>query len=250
MALKVFDRDVCTEAEWNARLERGTQVWSTLTHPQVGMVRHAGWWDGTPFGSMEYAPQKCLAEALTNRQYSIRAALEWIEQLLVVICYLHRRGVVHGNLKPSNVLMAADGIPRVIDFRALSGLSFGELPTTYDSSTRFTCLAPEVLADPTCDVGPWADIDGVGAILYELLTGRPLFVASSAADLYKQIQSSTPEPLSTFHRDVSPELDAFCQRCLNKSLWSRYARAYDVLIRVREFLATFNGSTLARPKRN
>ena len=102
-------------------------------------------------------------------------ALRLVEQLAEVVGYLHRQGVVHGNLKPSNVLLAADGIPRVVDFPPAGGLF--QVPLPADERRPRRPRLPRPRAGPRARRGaaPHTDIYGLGVILYELLTGRPPF---------------------------------------------------------------------------
>lgn len=234
MALKVFDRNVCSESEWNARLQTWSPLWSALRHPQVILPTEAGWWEGTPFLAMEFAPQGSLADALATQRYSVKAALRLVEQLAEVVCYLHRQGITHGNLKPSNILIAADGIPRVADLHPFNGLSFGTVTTDEQSQSGMVYRAPERLDQPTAEPGPFLDIYGLGAILYELLTGKPPFAGTTSGELSEQIRSTDPPSPMSLNRKVSPAVDALCMRCLRKTPWQRFSRVYDLLTRLRD----------------
>jgi serine/threonine protein kinase len=236
VALKVFTAGACTRDEWETSLGRDAEVWAALTHPQVVPVHRAGWWDGAPYLALEYVPQGSLARRLTGRPAPIRQALALVDQLAVIVTYLHRQGVVHGNLKPSNVLMAANGIPRLADFRLTGGLFQGPLPTNDQEATGIGYLAPELVADPTTEPRPYTDIYGLGTILYELLTGRPPFAGKTARAVLLQVRSKDPVPPSTFNSEVTPALERMCLRCLRKNHWQRYSRAYDLSRRLRHFM--------------
>src|SRR5205814_6057784 len=112
--------------------------------------------------------------------------------LAEIVSYLHRQGVVHGNLKPSNVLLAADGIPRLTDFRPAGGLFQGPLPVDDEECAGLGYLTPEVLRDPDAEARPYTDIYGLGLILYELLTGQPAFAATTAQETLEQVRSQDP----------------------------------------------------------
>jgi serine/threonine protein kinase len=235
VALKVFPAGTCTRDEWEARLRRGADLWATLAHPHVVPVHRAGWWDGAPYLAMEYLPHGSLAAKLGGRPYPLGPALRLAEQLAEVVCYLHRQGVVHGNLKPSNVLLAANGIPRVADFRLTGGLFQGP-PAMHDPEPAgFGYLAPELTRDPGAEPRPYTDIYGLGVILYELLTGRPPFAGATAQEMLEQVRAQDPTPPSRFNAEVAPPLEAVCLRCLGKDPWRRYTRAYDLLRRLRSF---------------
>jgi serine/threonine protein kinase len=167
----------------------------------------------------------------------VTTTLDLLVQLTELVNYLHRQGIVHGNLKPSNVLLAADGIPRLADFRLTGGLFIGELPAPDSSASGLGYLAPELLADDAgsgspVEPRPYTDIYGLGLILYELVAGRPPF-DESAGDILEQVRTREPAPPSAYNRDLTPPLDAVTLRCLRKNPWRRYYRVYDLLSRLR-----------------
>jgi serine/threonine protein kinase len=235
VALKVFQAGVCTREEWEARRRLHAELSVGLAHPQIVSVQRAGWWDGAPYLAMEYAQHGSLADRLTGRPHPIREALRLVEQLAEIVSYLHRQGVVHGNLKPSNVLFAADGIPRVSDFRPTGGLFQGPLPVEGSVHAGLCYLPPEVIREPGAEPRPYTDVYGLGMILYELLAGRPPFAGATARETLEQVCSLDPLPPSRLNSRVTPQLEAFCLRCLDKNPWRRYPRAYDLVTRLRSF---------------
>jgi serine/threonine protein kinase len=252
VALKVFAAGTCTRDEWEARQRRGAEVWATLAHPHLVPVQRSGWWDGAPYVAMEYVPNGSLAAKRGGRLHSVSAALRLAEQLAEVVCYLHRQGVVHGNLKPSNVLLAANGIPRIVDFRLTGGLCQGPLPEDDAAAASIGYMAPELTLDPGAEPRPYTDIYGLGLILYELLTGRPPFAGATAREALEQVRAHDPVPPTRINAEAPPPLEAVCLRCLRKNPWRRYTRAYDLLTRFRSFQDEL-GSRLEpgeqRPKR-
>jgi serine/threonine protein kinase len=237
VAVKVFTAGLMTRDAWEARLAEGAALWPALTHPQISAIHRAGWWDGAGYVVTDLAPQGSLATRLgSSRQGTGRQgtdeALELVVQLTDLVSYLHRQGIVHGNLKPANVLLAADGIPRLADFQLTGGLFVGQPPQTEVDSHAVGYVAPELLAGSTSEPRPYTDIYGLGLILYELLAGRPPFDAE-AGDIRQQVASHDPAPPSTYSRDVSTPLDAVTLRCLRKNPWRRYYRVYDLLSRLR-----------------
>jgi eukaryotic-like serine/threonine-protein kinase len=237
VVLKVFARGSCAREEWEARIRRSGEMWSALGHPNVVAVKRAGWWDGVPYVVEEFVPQGSLASQLASRPIPVRQALGLVEQLAEIVSYVHRQGIVHGNLKPSNVLFAADGIPRIGDFRPPVGLMPLPLPADGDDTGGAAYLAPELVAAPDSEPRPHTDVYGLGAILYRLLAGRAPFGGRTARETLEQVRADEPLPLSRFNREVTPHLEAFCLRCLRKNPWRRYARTYDVLKKLREFQA-------------
>lgn len=235
VAVKVLRQGCCTREEWDSRLRQCAELWPMLAHPKVIAVHRAGWWDNSPYLSTEYIANGSLADRLTGKPYPLVPALELVTQLAEIVCYLHRQGAVHGNLKPSNVLLAADNIPRLVDFRLTSGLSFGR-PAAGDSDLLgLGYLAPELIRNPAAEPRFYTDIYGLGVILYELLTGRPP-IGESDDD------QSELEPVSPvrFNSKVTPAVEAFCLQCLAKNPWKRHDRAYNVQSQLQRFREEFS----------
>ncbi len=218
VAVKVFSPDRWTRDAWDDRLRRGASTLAVLAHPGVVRVLGGGWWDGTAFVVSEHAPAGHLGNA---GRMPVADAVRLVGGLADLLGYVHRQGVTHGNLKPANVLLAADGIPRVTDFRDTLG------PTADVAS-----VAPEVLSDPTADVRPHTDVYGLGLILYHQLAGRPPF-DPTVPDVREDVLTREPVPPSAFNPHVPPPLDSICLRCLRKNPWARYPRAFDLFTRLR-----------------
>jgi serine/threonine protein kinase len=233
VAVKVFRAGICTRGEWESRLHRNAEAWAGLAHPQVVPIQGTGWWDGAIYLAMEYVPHGSLADRLAGQPFAVPEALRLVERLAEIVRYLHRQGVVHGNLKPSNVLFAADGIPRVSDFRPTGGLFQGPLAEEGPEPAGLGYLAPEAVVQPGAEPRPYTDVYGLGLILYELLTGRPPFAGVTAHETLEQVQAQNPVPPSRLNSQVTPQLDAVCLRCLRKDPWQRYSRAYDLIRRLR-----------------
>jgi serine/threonine protein kinase len=235
VALKVFSSGICSQEQWETQLRLATALWATLSHPQIVPVHRAGWWDGTAYLAVEYVPQGSLRDALAGKPYPPAQALQLAEQLVEIVSYLHRQGVVHANLKPSNVLLAANGIPRVVDLYETARLFQRSPHADYGDPAGLAYAAPELISNPNAEPRPPADIYGVGIILYELLTGRPPFTAATAQEMLELVREQDPIAPSQYNRHVTPPLDAFCLQCLRKSPWHRFERAYNLLAHLRRF---------------
>jgi serine/threonine protein kinase len=241
VAVKVFEAGIYTREEWVSRLRRAADFWATLAHPQIVPVHKGGWWDGAPYLALEFVPHGSLAARLSGQSRAVGGrgkmgfgeALHLVEQLAEIAGYCHRQGVVHGNLKPSNVLFAADGIPRVVDFLPTGGLSQGPLPPPDHDPAGLGYLAPELVQDPAAEPRAYTDVYGLGLILYELLCGRPPFAAGSAREMVEQVRNHEPVPPSLLNPAVTPHLEAVCLRCLRKNPWRRYYRVFDLIKRLR-----------------
>jgi serine/threonine protein kinase len=259
VALKVFEAGLCTRDQWGAWLRRGAAESTGLEHPCLVPILQTGWWSGRAYVATEHAPQGSLDARLLDARlkgefFPLRPALELVERLTEIVGYVHRQGAVHGNLKPSNVLLAADGIPRLADFRLTGGLfvarnaadqpsppgrgqseGSGVSQNASADAAALAYLAPELLADPAAEPRLNADIYGLGLILYELLAGRPAFQATTASDMLELVGRGCPPP-SSLNPQAPAALDAVCAKCLRRDPWRRYARAFDVGKRLRGIL--------------
>jgi serine/threonine protein kinase len=235
MALKVFITGVFAQEEWETRVRNDAERLATLTHPQIVPVQRAGWWDGAAYLAREFVPQGSLAVKLAGRTWSTQQAVGLVEQLAVIVSYIHRQGVIHANLKPANVLLAANDIPRLVDFRLTGSRAYDRLPAD-EQAADLGYMAPELVRDQSAEPRPYTDIYGLGIILYELLAGRPPFVGANARETVEQILAQDPIPPSHFNPGIPPPLDWLCMHCLKKNPWRRYSRAYDVATRLRRIL--------------
>jgi serine/threonine protein kinase len=243
VALKVFTTGICAQHDWDARLQKSSAMLATAVHPHVVPIQRSGWWNGSPYLVLEYAPHGSLAARLINHRYSIREAVHLIEQLAEIVSYLHRQGVIHANLKPSNVLLAADGTARLSDFHLTGGFFQTPLLPSDMDTTGLCYLAPELIENRCSEPRPYTDIYGLGMTLYELLTGMQPFAGDSAT-VAQQVRSTDPIPPSRINPDVTPQLDVVCLRCLHKNPWRRYSRAYDVKRRLSHLRMNPDGRTI------
>jgi serine/threonine protein kinase len=245
MALKIYSPGICTREEWETRIQRSADLSITLTHPQIVTIQKAGWWESAPYIAIEYMPQGSLATMLSRtasdtKPLRIPQALGIVDQVAEIVGYLHRQGAVHGNLKPSNVLLAAGGIPRISDFFLGGGLFVGPLPMHDQTQSSppgevsgYEYLAPELIRDAGAEPRPFTDIYGLGLILYELLTGRSPFAGGSPRGILDRVRLEDPLPPSQFNSEITPHVQALCLRCLRKNPWHRYQRVYNFLSRLR-----------------
>jgi serine/threonine protein kinase len=230
LALKVFARGHATKDEWEHTLETCRTHAVALTHPNVVPVLRGGEWDGVPFVVTEFAPLGSLAGLFAGTPMKPARAVRIVERVAEIVQYLHRQGVVHGNLKLTNILLAADDTPRLIDWRPTGAFHSGPLP---ESDPRaLASLPPEYLADPAAPLHPPADVYGLGLILYELLTGHSPFAASAAPEAIDAVLHRDALPLTDLLGDVHPLLDYVVRRSLLKNPWMRFSRVYDFGVRL------------------
>src|SRR3954471_12430635 len=185
-----------TRAE-RRRFAREAELVAGLRHPNVVQVYDVGDLDGRPYFTMEFVDGGSLAERVAGTPLPAREAASIVATLADAVAAAHRAGVVHRDLKPSNVLLTADGTPKVGDFGLARHLEVeSSLTQTGVAVGTPSYMAPEQARGRTGEIGPAADLYALGAVLYELLTGRPPFRAESAAETIHQVIMQDPVPPS------------------------------------------------------
>ena len=208
------------------RFLREAETEAGLRHANIVQVYEAGDLDGRPYFTMEFVEGGSLAQKLAGAPQSARPAAALVAGAAEAVHAAHQRGIVHRDLKPSNILLTADGTPKISDFglarhlEGAAGLTLSGAPVGTPSY-----MAPEQAEGKSRAVGPAADIYALGAILYELLTGRPPFRAETTAATLQQVLTKDPVPPSRLNSGVPRDLETICLKCLNKEPPRRYASA-------------------------
>src|SRR5262249_26244295 len=159
-------------------------------HPNIVQIHHIGEADGLPFFELEYVEGGSLDQRLDGTPWLPRRAATMVEALAWAVAEAHRMGLVHRDLKPGNILLTPDGTPKITDFglaKSLTGQS--GLTATESILGSPSYMAPEQAEGHTRDVGPTADVYALGAILYELLTGRPPHRGAAALETIEQVKA-------------------------------------------------------------
>jgi WD40 repeat protein/thiol-disulfide isomerase/thioredoxin len=261
VALKMLRAGVLADEEEISRFRSEAEAVARLQHPNIVHVYEVGEQGGLPYFSLEFCAGGDLATRLGGAPLPAGEAAEVVETLARAMHAAHQAGVVHRDLKPANVLLvprqpAGDpgpaAVPRVKDFRLKVtdfGLAkrvedVGQTPSGAILGTP-SYMAPEQAGRQPKAVGPRSDVYALGAILYELITGRPPFRAATLLDTLRLVVGEEPVPPRLLQPKVPRDLEAVCLKCLEKNPARRYASAEalaDDLGRFRHGLPT-----LARP---
>jgi eukaryotic-like serine/threonine-protein kinase len=209
-----------------------------LHHPNIVQIFAFGDCGGLPYFEMEYVAGGSLADRLDGAPRPARDGARLVETLARAIHEAHRLGIVHRDLKPANILLAADGTPKVADFGLAkwldveTGLTRSQLIVGSPSY-----MAPEQAGRGLAPVGPAADVYALGAILYELLTGRPPFRAATVMETLEQVRSDEPIAPTRLRPKLPRDLVTICLKCLEKEPHRRYATAGELAEDLRRFAA-------------
>ncbi len=261
VALKMIRSGAHAAPQELARFRTEAEAAARLRHPNIVQIYEVGEHDGLPFFSLEYVDGGSLAERLDGTPLAPARAAALVEALATAIHHAHTQGVVHRDLKPGNVLLAVAScqlpvaskgigespsletsnwqlatVPKVTDF-GLAKLLEGGRDQTHSEAVLGTpsYMAPEQAAGRTKDAGPPADVYALGAMLYELLVGRPPFKATTLADTLQQVIGEDPVPPRRLLGRLPRDLDTICLKCLQKEPEKRYASALALAEDLRRF---------------
>lgn len=229
-----------------ARFRRESEAIAALRHPNIIQIHDVGELDGRHFFTMEFVEGGNLSQKLAGVPQSATAAAEMIATLACAIQFAHKCGFIHRDLKPANILIASDGTPKITDFGLARSIEAG--PEFTMSGARVgtpSYMAPEQALGKAHAIGPAIDIYGLGAILYEMITGRRPFHGASVAETERQVIEDEPVRPSRWYGRIPRDLETICLKCLQKSPSRRYASAQDLADDLHRFLD--GKPVLARP---
>jgi serine/threonine protein kinase len=226
VALKMILSGRLASPEDMQRFRAEAEAAAALQHPNIVQIHEVGAIEGQHYFSMQFIDGRTLAHRLADGPLPSRDAARYVRQVARAVHYAHLRGILHRDLKPSNILIDADDEPHITDFGLAKRLG-GDSGQTRTGSILGTpsYMAPEQAGGKIKELGPWTDVYGLGALLYELLTGRPPFKAETPMDTVVQVLENDPVPPRLLNPKVDQELETVCLKCLEKDPQRRYPSA-------------------------
>jgi len=230
-------RDLASTADI-VRFRSEAEAAAQLDHPGIVAVYEVGEWDGHPFYSMQYIEGTTLARRLSDGPMPPRESARLLVVVADAVQAAHARGVLHRDLKPSNILIDREGRPHVSDFGLAKRIEADMSVTHTGAIVGTPCyMAPEQAAGSRGDVGTTSDVWSLGAILYQMLTGRPPFQASNPMDTLLAVLESDPPMPRLVNASVNRDLEMIALKTLQKPQDLRYASAAALASDLRSFLS-------------
>jgi predicted Ser/Thr protein kinase len=211
------------------RFRQEAQTAARLQHPGIVALHEVGEHQGQHFFSMDYIEGKSLAEMVREHPLPPQQAIRYVRLVAEAVHFAHEQGVLHRDLKPSNVLVDLRDVPRVTDFGLAKNIQKDAgLTDTGAVLGTPSYMPPEQASGERGKVGPVSDVYSLGAVLYELVTGRPPFRAATALDTLLQVLQDEPAPPRLLNPAISRDLETVILKCLHKDPAKRYVSAAEL----------------------
>ena len=246
VAIKILTADVARDQQRLHRFLQEARAASALSHPNVAHIYEIGEVEGTHFIAMEYIEGESLDKKIAGRPLRLTDQLDYAIQIADALDEAHGRGIIHRDIKASNIMVTARRRVKVLDF----GLAKVSSPAGVTDRTSNSELATRVKTTPGIvmgtvnymspeqalgrEVDQRSDIFSLGVVLYEMATGRLPFAGDTVTETIDRIAHSQPEAIARLNYDVPPELEVIIKKALRKDREDRYQRIHDLLVDLRE----------------
>ena len=226
VALKVISLGQWASKAHLKRFRLEAEAAASLEHPGIVPIHEVGERDGSCYFSMKFVEGGQLDEVARREPMPIRRAAELIAKVARTVHYAHEHGILHRDIKPGNILLDAKGEPHLTDF-GLARLVESESTVTRTLEVLGTpsYMAPEQAVGNNAAIGSVTDVYGLGAVLYQLLTGQPPFAGGATYETIKLLLDTEPRPPRVVNPKIDRDLSTICLKCLEKDPKRRYSSA-------------------------
>jgi WD40 repeat protein len=231
VALKVLASGHFASPDFLKRFRTEAEAVASLDHPNIVPIHEVGECEGQPFFSMKFVAGGSLAGRISNLKSPLpdQAAAELLVKLARAVHYAHQRGILHRDIKPGNVLLDAQGEPHLTDF-GLAKLVEKDSTLTRTMAMLGTpsYMSPEQARGEAKQLTTAVDVYGLGAVLYQVLTGHPPFAGGTTMETVRQVLDTEPRRPSTLKPGTDRDLETICLKCLEKDPSRRYGSAIEL----------------------
>jgi len=226
VALKVISLGQWASKAHLKRFRREAEAAASLEHPGIVPIHEVGERDGSCYFSMKFIEGGQLDEVVRRTPMSLRQAAELIAKVARTVHYAHEHGILHRDIKPGNILLDAKGEPQLTDF-GLARLIESESTVTRTREVLGTpsYMAPEQALGNNAAISSATDVYGLGAVLYQLLTGQPPFAGGTTYETIKLLLDTEPRQPRLLNPKIDRDLCTICLKCLDKDPKCRYPSA-------------------------
>lgn len=226
VALKMIRAGALASGAEIERFRREAEAAANLQHPNIVAIHEVGTHDGQQYFSMDFVAGRDLGSLVQDGPLPPQRAARYVKIIAEAIHFAHQRGTLHRDLKPQNVLIDSADQPRITDF-GLAKLMSDDSRLTQSGVIMGSpsYMPPEQAAGRHADIGPASDVYSLGAMLYELLTGRPPFRGTTPLSTLRDVLEAEPPSPRRINPDVPRDLETICLKCLEKMPSARYASA-------------------------
>ncbi|MBN1256113.1 MAG: protein kinase [Planctomycetes bacterium] len=229
VALKVLRAGEGASEEDISRFLREAEAAASLAHPNIVPIHELDVHKGRAFFTMDFIEGPSLETMISEGRLTLRRAVQILEEIALAIHYAHGKGIIHRDLKPANVILAPDRHPMITDFGLAVNLSRNPATQrmTHSGVVMGTIpyIPPEQASGDVDQVGPAGDVYSMGAILYEMITGKPPFEGETQFELLHCVINRDPVPPRKLNPKIPVDLQTICLKCLDKSIHRRYSSA-------------------------
>src|SRR5437899_3188539 len=226
VALKVISLGQWASKAHLKRFRLEAEAAARLEYPGIVPIHEVGERDGQCYFSMKFIEGGQLDEVVRREPMPIRRAVELIANVARTVHYAHEHGILHRDIKPGNILLDQKGEPHLTDF-GLARLVESESSVTHTLEVLGTpsYMAPEQAVGNNAAIGSVTDIYGLGAVLYQLLTGQPPFAGGTTYETIRLLLNTEPRPPRLLNPKIDRDLSTICLKCLEKDPNRRYSSA-------------------------
>ncbi|MBM4046816.1 MAG: hypothetical protein FJ279_17045 [Planctomycetes bacterium] len=237
VALKVLLSGEVAPLDMVQRFHTEAQSAAKIRHPNIVAIHEVGVAAGVHYFTMDFVKGQSLADAIAARKLTLRQSLGILETTTRAIHYAHTQGIIHRDLKPDNVLLDEQGEPQITDFGLAKDIKTDFTLTQVGAAMGTPAyMSPEQALGHSKDMDVRSDVYALGAMMYELLTGRPPFTADSHHTLMTQVVQQDPVPPRRLNASIGAEVETICLKCLAKERERRYQTAMELAEDIRRYL--------------